>query len=110
MTDDLRRVVALPIHDGAVRSIAGCPRGRTDCTALGRYASPEYESFMCCGETDAAPVATDHLRLCIKAQHAHGVDIMVNLDERDAVHSAAVLLAGLSYRGSVGLTPMEVPQ
>ena len=110
MTDDLRRVVARSIHDGRVFAVVGCPRGLTNCVPLGRYASPGFESFMCCGETDAAPVATDHLRLCIKSQHAHGIDVMVNLDERDAVHTASVLLAGLSYRGAVGLVPVEVPE
>jgi hypothetical protein len=52
-----------------------------------------------------APVPTDRLRFCIKSTHATGVDILVNLDERDAVHSASVILAGLSALGSVTLTP-----
>lgn len=102
-----RKIVGSQVHDGEVQSLGGCPRGRTDCGALARYASLGPESFMCCGETRAAPVPADRLRLCIKADHEHGVDIMVNLDERDVAHTAAVLLAGLSYRGSIGLIPVE---
>lgn len=93
------------VHDGEIVDSVGCPRARSDCSALARYASPGYESFMCCGETNAAPVSTDRLRLCIKSTHATGVDILVNLDERDTVHVASVLLAGLSALGSVTLTP-----
>lgn len=59
---------------------------------------------MCCGETTNAPVPTDRLRLCIKSTHEHGVDVLVNVDERDAVHTASVLLGGLSALGSVGIT------
>jgi hypothetical protein len=92
-------------HDGEIIDPTGCPRNRSDCSALARYASPGFESFMCCGETKAAPVPTDRLRFCIKSTHATGVDILVNLDERDAVHSASVILAGLSALGSVTLTP-----
>lgn len=94
---------------GQVHGIGGCPRGRADCYGLARYASEGYASFMCCGETDhgAAPVATDRLRLCIKSTHDYGVDVMVHLDERDAVHAASVLLQGVGYRGSAGLAPIE---
>lgn len=82
----------------------GCPRGRIDCRPLARYASPGYESFMCCGETKGAPVETDRCRLCIKSTHEQGpVDLMVNLDERDVVHTASVLLSGLSALGSVSI-------
>lgn len=63
---------------------------------MARTASPNFESFMCCGETDAAPVPTDRLRLCILSTHATGVDVMVNLDERDAIDTAYVLFAGMS--------------
>jgi hypothetical protein len=59
---------------------------------------------MCCGETDAAPVPTDRLRLCVVSTHATGVDVLVNFDERDAVHTSSVLLAGLSALGSVAIT------
>ncbi len=93
------------IHDGEINDPKGCPRGRSDCAPLARYASPEFESFMCCGETKKAPVPTDRLRFCIKSTHEHGVDVLVNLDERDAVHSASVILAGLSALGSITLTP-----
>lgn len=92
------------IHDHGIYGAAGCPRGRIDCDALARYASPDAASFMCCGETSAAPVPTDRLRLCILSTHDRSpVDMMVNLDERDAVHTSSVLLAGLSALGSVGI-------
>jgi hypothetical protein len=84
------------LHDGEVNDPKGCPRGRTDCAPLARYASLGFESFMCCGETDAAPVPTDVLRLCILSTHKSGVDVLVNLDKRDATDTASVLLAGLS--------------
>jgi hypothetical protein len=84
------------IHDGAVYPPAGCPRARSDCSPLSRVSSPNYESFMCCGETDAAPVPTDRLRLCVLSTHSTGVDVMVNFDERDATDTAYVLLGGLS--------------
>lgn len=96
------------LHDGAIFDPRGCPRRRTDCYPLGRYASPGYESFMCCGETAAAPVATDRLRLCVKSTHEHGVDVMFNLDERDAVHTATVLLGGLSALGSVRIDAVSL--
>lgn len=85
------------IHDGAIHHpTGGCPRGLLDCSPLARCSSPEFKSYMCCGETDAAPVVTDRLRLCIFSTHEHGVDLMVNLDERDAVDTASVLLGGMS--------------
>jgi hypothetical protein len=91
------------IHDNGIVDARGCPRQRSDCSALSRIASPNYESFMCCGETSAAPVPTDRLRLCIKSTHATGVDVLVNLDERDVVHASSVLLAGLAALGSVAI-------
>lgn len=85
------------IHDGEVAYLPGCPRGRTDCAAISRVASPNFESFMCCGETDHAPVPTDRLRLCIYSSHDQSpVDILVHFDERDATDTASVLLGGLS--------------
>lgn len=88
------------IHDGNFNTPAGCPRGRSDCVPLARIASKLElgpPSFICCGETDAAPVPTDRLRLCVKSSHDNGpVDIMVNFDERDATDTAYVLLGGLS--------------
>ena len=94
------------IHDNGVYGAGGCPRGRTDCEALARYHSSFGEvSFMCCGETAAAPVKTDRLRLCVKSTHDNGpVDVMVHFDERDAVHTSSVLLAGLSALGSANIT------
>jgi hypothetical protein len=92
------------LHDGAIHDPKGCPRGRSDCHPLSRIASPDYESFMCCGETASAPVASDRIRFCQKSTHAHGVDLMVNFDERDAVHTASVLLSALSALGSVQIT------
>lgn len=92
------------MHDGSISEPRGCPRGRSDCEPLTRYAAPGFESFMCCGETSAAPVPTDRMRLCIKSTHDHGVDLIANLDERDAVHTASVLMGGLSALGSVNIT------
>lgn len=102
------------LHDGAIYDPTRCPRGMTDCAPLARYASPGFDSYMCCGETSGAPVPTDRLRLCIKSTHATGVDLLVNFDERDAVHTVSVLTAGLSALGSVQITatnrsPAEVP-
>lgn len=96
------------IHDGEIHDPVGCPRG-LNCQPLARYASVGYESFMCCGETTTAPVVTDRLRLCIKSTHDHGVDVLVNLDERDAVHTAAALMAGLASLGSVRITATASP-
>jgi hypothetical protein len=92
------------LHDGVVNDPVGCPRRLPDCKPLSRFASPRFGSFMCCGETAAAPVPTDRLRLCVKAEHKHGVDLTVNFDERDAVHTASVLLGGLAALGSVRIT------
>lgn len=101
---ELRERDGSAIHDGHIADITGCPRQRSDCSPLARYASPGFESFMCCGETASAPVPTDRLRLCVKSTHATGVDLLVNIDERDAVHTASVILAGLSALGSVKVT------
>lgn len=92
-----RRVEGSQVWDGQMWQLAGCPRGRADCTATARRASPGFESYMCCGETNGAPVPTDVLRLCIKSSHDRKpVDILVNLDRRDAIEVSAVLLAGMS--------------
>lgn len=98
MSDEAgREFVGPQLHDGAVPYIGGCPRRRTDCHAISRKASPNFESYMCCGETAAAPVPTDVLRLCIKSSHdRRPVDILVNLDRRDAIDVAAVLMGGMS--------------
>ncbi len=86
------------IFDGFVPHPEGCPRGRTDCQALSRVASPNYESFMCCGETneDSRLVPQDGFRLCVKSTHKYFANIMVNLDQRDAIDTASVLLGALS--------------
>lgn len=68
------------IHDEGIYSPTGCPRGLgKQCAPLSRMASPNFESFMCCGQTNNAPVPTDRFRLCIKSTHATGVDLLVNL-------------------------------
>jgi hypothetical protein len=96
------------LHDGGIYAPTGCPRGLdSQCTPLSRIASQAFESFMCCGQTHSAPVPTDRLRLCIKSTHATGVDLLVNLDERDAVHTASVLMGGLSALGSVKITATD---
>lgn len=90
------------IWDGETRHPAGCPRGRNDCQALARIASPGPASYMCCGETDGAPVPTDRFRLCIYSSHETGVDVLVNLDARDVIDTASVLLSGLSVDAQAG--------
>ena len=87
------------IFDGVILPPKGCPRKLSDCQPSSRVASPEYESFMCCGETAEAErtVPTDRFRLCIKSTHQTGVDLTVNLDERDVVDTASVLLGALSF-------------
>lgn len=91
------RRFSLPVHHGEMTATVGCPRGRTDCSPLSRAASDNYASFFCCGETDAAPVPTDRLRLCVKSTHDNSpVDVMVHFDERDATDAAFVVLGGLS--------------
>lgn len=96
------------LHDGGIYDPTGCPRGLgNQCAPLSRIASPAFESFMCCGQTNSAPVPTDRLRLCIKSTHKTGVDLLVNLDERDAVHIASVLMGGLAALGSVKITATD---
>jgi hypothetical protein len=95
------------LHDGGIYGSHGCPRGLNECAPLSRIASPAFVSFMCCGQTHSAPVPTDRLRLCIKSTHAHGVDVLVNLDERDAVHTCSVLMGGLAALGSVKITATD---
>ena len=46
---------------------------------------------------DQRTVPTDRFRLCIKSTHKTGVDLIVNLDERDVIDTASVLLGALSY-------------
>jgi len=96
------------LHDGGIFDPSGCPRGLgSQCKPMSRIASAGYESFMCCGQTHSAPVPTDRLRLCIKSTHATGVDLLVNLDERDVVHTASVLMGGLASLGSVKITATD---
>lgn len=96
------------LHDGGIYDPTGCPRGLdSQCTPMSRIASPGFGSFMCCGQTHSAPVPTDRLRLCIKSTHKTGVDLLVNLDERDTVHTAAVLMGGLAALGSVKITATD---
>lgn len=107
MSDEKRERDGNAIHDGGIFEPHGCPRGRDDCSPLSRIASPEFASFMCCGQTKRAPVPSDRLRLCIKSTHKHGVDLLVNLDERDTVHTASVLMGGLATLGSVRITASD---
>ena len=87
------------IFDGVITPPSGCPRNLSDCQPSSRVASPGYESFMCCGETDEEQrtVPTDRFRLCILSTHETGVDIIANMDERDVIDTASVLLGALSY-------------
>lgn len=91
------------IHDGLITHPFSCPKGAGDCEPLSRVSSPDYESFMCCGEThpEGRSVPADIFRLCIGSTHETGVDLKVNLDERDAIDTASVLLAGLSSNANL---------
>lgn len=97
------------LHDGSIYDPHGCPRGLDhQCSPLSRIASPAFASFMCCGQTNSAPVPSDRLRLCIKSTHDRSpVDLLVNLDERDTVHAASVLMGGLASLGSVRITATD---
>ncbi len=91
------------IHDGLITHPEGCPKAAEDCWPLSRVASPGFESYMCCGEThpEGRSVPTDIFRLCIGSIHETGVDLTVDLDERDAIDTASVLLAGLSSNANL---------
>jgi hypothetical protein len=67
-----------------------CPRGRDDCRALAQIISTGHVSFVCCGEHDGrgTEVTTDRYRFCHKT--AEGVDVLMNHDQRDMSHIAAV--------------------
>ena len=105
---DPRQHEGVTLHDGGIYDPHGCPRGlAAECQPLSRIASPAFKSFMCCGQTHAAPVPTDRLRLCIKSTHDHGVNVLVNLDERDTVHTCSVLMGGLAALGSVQITATD---
>ena len=96
------------IHDGEIAFPAGCPRGLA-CLPLARVASEGFASFMCCGDNAGdASVPTDRFRLCIKSTHdARPADVMVNLDERDVIDTASVLMGALSSNAAVKGNPME---
>jgi hypothetical protein len=67
-----------------------CPRGRADCKSLAQIIAEGHSSFVCCGENDGTEVSvsTDHYRFCHRT--GHGVDVMMNHDQRDLAHMAAV--------------------
>jgi len=69
-----------------------CPRGRTDCKSLAQIIAVNHASYMCCGERQEPPEARalpqDAYRFCLKSEE--GVDVMINQDERDLAHIAAV--------------------
>ncbi len=67
-----------------------CPRGQADCKSLAQIIGEGHRSFVCCGENrgDFVPVATDHYRFCHKTED--GVDVMMDHDQRDMAHIAAV--------------------
>jgi hypothetical protein len=64
---------------------------------------------MCCGDNGGnAAVPTDRFRLCIFASHSRRpADILVNLDERDVIDAASVLMGGLSSNAQIKGNPME---
>lgn len=67
-----------------------CPRGRDDCKSLAQIIADEHRSFVCCGENDGrgVHVRTDMYRMCHLTEE--GVDVMMNHDQRDLSHLAAV--------------------
>jgi hypothetical protein len=67
-----------------------CPRGRDDCKSLAQIISTGHVSFVCCGENDGqqVSVATDRYRFCHRT--GEGVDVLMNHDQRDMAHIAAV--------------------
>lgn len=67
-----------------------CPRGRQDCRSLAQIISTGHASFVCCGERDDSPrlVQQDAYRFCYKS--AVDVNVMINHDQRDIAHIAAV--------------------
>ena len=91
------------IHDGLITHPEGCPKAAGDCRPLSRVASPDFESYMCCGETtpEGRSVPGDIFRLCIGGTHKTGVGLVVNMDERDVIDTASVLLAGLSSNANL---------
>ena len=91
------------VHDGLITHPEGCPKAAEDCWPLSRVASEGFESFMCCGEThpEGRSVPGDIFRLCIGGTHKTGVDLVVNMDERDVIDTASVLLAGLSSNANL---------
>jgi hypothetical protein len=75
-------------HEG-FHDPAYCPRARDDCKALAQIISTGHVSFVCCGENDGrATVPADRYRFCHKT--AEGVDVLMNHDQRDLSHIAAV--------------------
>ena len=71
-----------------------CPRERMDCKALAQIIAPDHASFMCCGERQDEPAERaepqDAYRFCHKSIGRPPVDVMMNHDERDMAHIAAV--------------------
>ena len=69
-----------------------CPRGRDDCKSLAQIIAVGHASFICCGERQDPPsaraVPQDAYRFCHKS--CVDVDVMMNHDERDMAHIAAV--------------------
>lgn len=66
-----------------------CPRGMLDCRSLAQIIATGHRSFVCCGENDGTGrVATDRYRFCHKTEE--GVDVLMNHDQRDMAHIAAV--------------------
>ena len=66
-----------------------CPRRMLDCRSLAQIIGEGHRSFVCCGENDGiGPVPTDRYRFCHKTEE--GVNVMMNHDQRDMAHIAAV--------------------
>jgi hypothetical protein len=69
-----------------------CPRSRADCRSLAQIIAIDHQSFVCCGERESPPearaVPQDAYRFCHKS--IEGVDVIMDHDERDMAHIAAV--------------------
>jgi hypothetical protein len=73
-----------------------CPRGREDCKSLAQIVADGHVSFICCGENNGhlVRVPTDRYRFCHKT--AEGVDVLMDHDQRDMAHIAAVYSMALA--------------
>ena len=84
------------IEKGIISVASHCPRGRGDCSALSHIISSDGQSFVCFGRNDGTTRCheQDKYRYCCVAPS--GIDEIQDVDRRDAMHQATVILTGLS--------------